>query len=1174
MSNETTIYISYAGDPSLHGADELVHKIKKKLNLYNIIEYRAMFESGAQYSINKLIEDIGKNPYVIVIISERYLTQSLYCQLEIMRLEQNANIIKRVFPVFVKDLPDIYDKKIKNNLIKKAQIFLDNETEDPSYDEEEKRLIGAAYVTIKTFINRLNDNVHWTCSYDVIDELVVKIEERIHEDNRKGKNLYSSVPIIHSDYVSRGEHVEEIFELLLDKNYKKIGIWGMGGVGKTSFAIEIANYERKKKNFKDGVYFISLGQNPDIESIIGNLLVMLGEESKSPTLVKLQKTFEYLNALLIIDNVWAIKDLKSFEINAKHSKILITTRRRDIIKSFNAQEYNLKIMSEDESFKILEKKVGEINNQCRPIANELLKRCGYLPLAIDIMGAMIELRDAEDHSVWQNILNRLMKAKLDKIEIENGNEEHENLFKVIDLSVEFLKPDIKEQYLRFKIFNKYSYISKTTLESYLDEDDLFDLILALESASLLVKKRDENNKEKYQLHDLHKYYIQNMGDEPQIIYSKLIKKYIEKYSGKWHKVDSENTFFFQNYSDMCDSIDDVELKKEIAENILWEKDNLHIDIIKNAIKVLGKDELEVARLLLEKYENVHATTIDWALKILGQKNIYAKKFAEDYISGNLQKHNAQLVSICMDFVDVEKCTEFAKTYLIQELDSLYPVLILKCSKMLGYSNEIVKDFSNRYIREYDDIDSNVMVTIASLKRADKETVKVFSAAYLKQDFNTLNAELALICSRVLKSNFSQEMKKQSKGYLTRPLHELHPRLVLVCANILGKDNCDMISLAEKYMSSDFYDIDPATAFTFMDILEKKNMFSLNYAEKYLQQEKEYIQNYFIGICLDKLGKKNKIAYAFAKNHMNQNIELINVNIAQYCLSMLGGSNNDAVTYAEYYLNENKKKLINYIVPEALKILGKKNMSANNYAQRYMKQSLLRINPKIAQYCLSILGPANNDAVSYAEFYLKEDLEILKNFIIPKALRILDSKNEIANKYALKYMDQRFQDINPIIAKACLFRLKSDNEDAIRYATTYLQQDRKKLETYIIPSMIDTLTFKNDVAKDFAESYIKSISQTSVDINYHIIKSCLYLLGACNVAVQEYTEKYLNDHFDNVEVINTDIAKECVILFRQQYNRTVEEFCKIYLAQEKQNVDLKKHTAILLDIYSKRKKNDN
>ncbi len=147
----------------------------------------------------------------------------------------------------------------------------------------------------------------------------------------------------------RAEDVELLFEQLLDANIRVVTIWGEGGIGKTSVALEvarllagltpsIARQPHQSQIFEDGIWFIPLSALPAdtratellITAIAGTLDLPF-----APNASPQQQLFEYLrdrNLLLIFDNFEHLRDEVDFLVAllqaAPAVKLLITSRYR------------------------------------------------------------------------------------------------------------------------------------------------------------------------------------------------------------------------------------------------------------------------------------------------------------------------------------------------------------------------------------------------------------------------------------------------------------------------------------------------------------------------------------------------------------------------------------------------------------------------------------------------------------------------------------------------------------------------------------------------------------------------------------------------------------------------------------------------------------------------------
>ena len=191
MNNDTPkIYISYGGEDS---TNHLVSKIKSRLHAFDVVDYQSKSFSGEQYSIEKLINEIGTSEYIIAVISKKYLTNSKYCQKEIRKLVQNDRLHERVFPIYVENIPDlIYDEGTKNDLIEEAQDFIIAEAKKIT-DPKRKSQFKECYLTIETFINKLEDMDNWVFKHNEIDNLIKELEDKIDgKKNKKSICIYSN----------------------------------------------------------------------------------------------------------------------------------------------------------------------------------------------------------------------------------------------------------------------------------------------------------------------------------------------------------------------------------------------------------------------------------------------------------------------------------------------------------------------------------------------------------------------------------------------------------------------------------------------------------------------------------------------------------------------------------------------------------------------------------------------------------------------------------------------------------------------------------------------------------------------------------------------------------------------------------------------------------------------
>ena len=134
--------------------------------------------------------------------------------------------------------------------------------------------------------------------------------------------------------------LNQIMEALRNGDDNMIGVWGMGGVGKTTLVEQVAKHAKEQKLF-DEVVMASVFQNSDLRKIQGQLADMLGlkfEESEWERAARLNEEIKKEKKILIIlDDIWAQLDLEEVGIpfgdDYKGCKIVLTSINKHVLSN-------------------------------------------------------------------------------------------------------------------------------------------------------------------------------------------------------------------------------------------------------------------------------------------------------------------------------------------------------------------------------------------------------------------------------------------------------------------------------------------------------------------------------------------------------------------------------------------------------------------------------------------------------------------------------------------------------------------------------------------------------------------------------------------------------------------------------------------------------------------------
>ncbi|XP_077223379.1 disease resistance protein At4g27190-like [Tasmannia lanceolata] len=312
--------------------------------------------------------------------------------------------------------------------------------------------------------------------------------------------------------------LKKVMDALKDENIRMIGVYGMGGIGKTTLVKNVNNKLKGTSAF-DAIVMVTVSKDVKLkiiqEEIAKKLGMELKEEIESTRESELRRKLMHVEKLLIIlDDLWERLDTVKIGIpysaENKGCKILLTSRSLDICRQMGSKDnIHVNLLSEDESWNLFREKVGDVVDclSLQNVARMAAQECRGLPLALVTLGGA--LSGNNNLSVWENAVTQLKRS--DPIYIEGMEKE---VYQSLRISFSHLKTEeLKQCFLFCALFPEDFEIPVERMIRYLIAEGILEefenleetmnkgraLIENLKSCSVLLQSEEEGE---VRMHDM------------------------------------------------------------------------------------------------------------------------------------------------------------------------------------------------------------------------------------------------------------------------------------------------------------------------------------------------------------------------------------------------------------------------------------------------------------------------------------------------------------------------------------------------------------------------------------------------------------------------------------------------------------------------------------------------
>ncbi|KAH9727025.1 Disease resistance-like protein DSC1 [Citrus sinensis] len=363
----------------------------------------------------------------------------------------------------------------------------------------------------------------------IVNDILKKLEcKSISSDSSKG-------------LVGLNSRIECIKSLLCVgfPDVRIVGIWGMGGIGKTTLAKALFNQvsnefegncfiENVREEIENGVGLVHLHKQV-VSLLLGERIEMGGPNIPAYTLERLQRT----KVFIVLDDVSEFEQLKYF-VGWLHgfcpgSRIVVTTRDKQVLRKHGVNDehvYEVERLSEDEGLELFYKyafRQSHCPEHLTALSKKAVRYAEGNPLALEVLGSSLHQKSKQD---WENVLDNLKQI--------SGVS---RIYNVLRISYEELSFEEKSIFLDIACFFKGECKDRVLILLHDRQYNMTHVLSILIDKSLIT---EHNNR--LHMHEL----LQEMGQE--IVRQEDIKE-PGKRSRLWHHKDVRHVLKHNEHSD-------------------------------------------------------------------------------------------------------------------------------------------------------------------------------------------------------------------------------------------------------------------------------------------------------------------------------------------------------------------------------------------------------------------------------------------------------------------------------------------------------------------------------------------------------------------------------------------------------------------------------------------------
>ncbi|BFG40806.1 hypothetical protein CerSpe_270800 [Prunus speciosa] len=402
------VFLSFRGeDTRLSFVSHLFHELQ--LRGIKTFKDDPKLERGTAIS-SGLFNTIEESTLAIVVLSPNYASSS-WCLDELTKILQYMKSKSTVLPVFYHVDP--------SDVRKQTGSFACAFAEHEERFREDRERVKSWRTALTEVANLSGFDSKNECERKLIEKIVEWVWSKMHRTFK----LLDSTELVGIKFT-----LEDIDWLLAPTDdVRFIGIWGMGGIGKTTIAKLV--YESISVHFEVSCFLANVrevSEHGNLVNLQRQLLFPILKEQITQVWDEQWGTYFIKNCLcnkkvlLILDDVSESSQLEKLagekDWFGKGSLIIITTRDERLLVKHDMQvSYKVEGLSDDDALELFSRnafKKNEPEEGFLELSKGFVNYARGLPLALKLLGCLVYKRDPDE---WKSELDKLRKIPKSEI---------------------------------------------------------------------------------------------------------------------------------------------------------------------------------------------------------------------------------------------------------------------------------------------------------------------------------------------------------------------------------------------------------------------------------------------------------------------------------------------------------------------------------------------------------------------------------------------------------------------------------------------------------------------------------------------------------------------------------------------------------------------------------------